>query len=107
MLLLLLNLAVIWGLIVLYFRVCPDQVAALIMFVGELEAETTAVYHQLEDNAWRRRFTDRDLAKLNRQKRVLRWKLRALIVFLAFIHLPFAFVKFLQGLFSKKENNDS
>jgi hypothetical protein len=102
MLLLLLNLALIWGLVVLFFTVRSDQLVTLITFSEELEADLTAVYSRLERNARQRLDTDKDLAALKRQKRLLLWKLRALIVFLACIYAPFALARFLLGLFQKK-----
>ncbi|MFN8485991.1 MAG: hypothetical protein U0350_00285 [Caldilineaceae bacterium] len=90
----------------LYLTVFPDQVGALIMYVADLDQEVTSVYRRLEDNFVRRRDTDRDLAELLRQERRLRWKLRALIVVLAFLYFPFACKRFLLGLFSKKRDSD-
>ena len=102
MLLLLLNLALLWGLVVFFFTVRSDQLVSLMTFSEELEADLTAVYSRLERNARQRVDTEKDLAALWRRKRVLVWKLRALIVFLACIYAPFALARFLLGLFQRK-----
>ncbi len=102
MLLLLLNLAVIWCLLALFFTVRSDQLVALMTFSEELEADLTAVYSRLERNARQRLDTDKDLAALRRRKRVLIWKLRALIVFLVCIYAPFALARFLLARFQRK-----
>jgi len=103
MLFFLLNLALIWGLLVLCFTLRSDYVEALLVYADNLETEITSICRRLEDNAWQRRCTAQDLAQLKRQQRLLLWKLRAMIIFLSFIKFPFDFMRFLLGIFSRRQ----
>lgn len=102
MLILLFNLILLWCLIMLYVYLRPDHVEAFLHYVANLEVEITELYIKLGSEVHRQRASADELAALQRRARLLRLRLRALIVFLAFLHFPFVVMRFVLSIFWRK-----
>jgi hypothetical protein len=103
MLFLLLNLALIWCLVTVYFTVRSDQLVALMQSMNDLDEEMMSLSQRLERYARQGRHDELELAELKRQNRRLKFKIYALLLALSFINAPFAVARFLLAPFRKKE----
>jgi hypothetical protein len=102
MLILLFNLILLWCLVMLYVALRPDHVEAFVRYIAQLEVDLTESYIKLGSEVHRQRYSASELAALQRRARILRLRLRALIVFLAFLKFPFALFRFFLSLFWRK-----